>query len=219
MKSSRTLLTLAVLAAASPAFANTALTIDFESTPGYAVPVLSHYAAQGATFSDGALALSNDVLGPYFSNAPTPNNTDPLAGTVMFVDPGASNAVLNIAGGSPLLTGFVSQVSVDYASTVDAFGVVQVFAGLNGTGQRLARISLSENQIDSNCTGSAFCNWQNITLAFAGTGQSLVFSNNAGNIAFDNISLSAVPEPEGYVLLLAGLAGLGFVARRRSTQP
>lgn len=217
MKPCRSLLTLAALAAAVPSFANSPLTIDFEASSGYAVAVLDTYAPLGASFSDGALALSNDVLGPYFSNAPTPGTADPFAGTVMFVDPGAANAVLNIAGGvgpSPL-TGFVNAVSMDYASTVDAFSVVQIFAGLNGSGQRLGKISVAENQIDSHCSSSAFCNWQNITLTFQGTARSMVFSSNGGNIAFDNIQITAVPEPETFAMLLAGLVAVGFMTRRR----
>lgn len=212
----RTLLALAALAAAAPSLASIPLTIDFEAATSF-TPVLNTYAATGATFSDSALALSNDALGPYFSNAPTPGTSDPFAGTVMFVDPASANAWLNIAGGSfaSPLTGFINEVSLDFASTVNAFSVVQIFAGLNGTGQRLGKIGLGENQIDSNCSSSAFCNWQNITLTFQGTAQSLVFSSNGGNIAFDNIRVTAVPEPKTYAMLLAGLAAVGFMARRR----
>lgn len=208
---------LAALAASAPSFANSPLSIDFEASPGYGVPVLNTYASIGASFTDGALALTNDAIGPYFSNAPTPGTADSLAGTVMFVDPASAGAVLNIAGGngaSPL-TGFVGTVSLDYASKVDAFSVVQIFAGLNGTGQRLGKIALGESQIDSHCSSSPLCNWQNITLTFKGTAQSMVFSSNGGNIAFDNIRITAVPEPETYAMLLAGLAAVGFMARRR----
>ena len=65
------------------------------------------------------------------------------------------------------------------------------------------------------CSSSAFCNWQKITLTFQGTAQSMVFSSNGGNIAFDNIQITAVPEPETYAMLLAGWVAVGFMTRRR----
>ena len=209
-------LSVAVLSAATPAVANTSITLDFEAAPSFA-SVGALYAAQGISFTDPALALANDAAGLYFLNANTPGSSDPLAGTVMFVNSAESSATLNLAvgGGQQAITGFVGQVSFDFASTADAFNLVQVFAGLNGTGQRLAKISLSENQLDSGCTGTAFCHWQTVTMSFDGTAQSVVFASNGGTIAYDNISLTAVPEPQTYVLLLAGLLGVGFVARRR----
>ncbi|HEY6043569.1 MAG TPA: PEP-CTERM sorting domain-containing protein, partial [Nitrosospira sp.] len=33
----------------------------------------------------------------------------------------------------------------------------------------------------------------------------------------DNVSVSAVPEPESYAMLLAGLSLMGFMGRRRKT--
>jgi hypothetical protein len=44
------------------------------------------------------------------------------------------------------------------------------------------------------------------------------FHNLGGDLRgalLDNVSVSAVPEPETYAMLLAGLAGLGGIARRR----
>jgi hypothetical protein len=41
--------------------------------------------------------------------------------------------------------------------------------------------------------------------------------NSPGQAAYSgNISIAAIPEPETYVMMLAGLMAVGFVARRRS---
>ena len=45
-------------------------------------------------------------------------------------------------------------------------------------------------------------------LEFSGSGV-------LGNTSIDNVVLTAVPEPETYAMLLAGLGLLGFMARRR----
>ena len=50
---------------------------------------------------------------------------------------------------------------------------------------------------------------QSSTLHFAGMQES------ASGMALDNVSVTAVPEPETYAMLLAGLGLMGAVARRR----
>jgi len=47
------------------------------------------------------------------------------------------------------------------------------------------------------------------------TGGLLAINNSSGNWRFDNISVSAVPEPHSVALLLAGLVMVGAAARRR----
>jgi len=47
------------------------------------------------------------------------------------------------------------------------------------------------------------------------TGGLLPINNSSGNWRFDNISVSAVPEPHSVALLLAGLVMVGAAARRR----
>ena len=56
------------------------------------------------------------------------------------------------------------------------------------------------------------------TSSYIGTGSGY---STGGTMRFDNVTISGtalapVPEPETYALMLAGLAGIGFVARRRS---
>lgn len=44
------------------------------------------------------------------------------------------------------------------------------------------------------------------------------FSANYSGVVLDNVSVTAVPEPQTYAMLLAGLGLMGAIARRRSKQ-
>lgn len=56
------------------------------------------------------------------------------------------------------------------------------------------------------------------TFSFAGFTNlaSVRWTNTASYHQFDNINVAAVPEPETYALMLAGLGLIGFAARRRA---
>lgn len=45
------------------------------------------------------------------------------------------------------------------------------------------------------------------------------FRNTAAKYHLDNVSVTVVPEPETYAMMIAGLGLLGFVARRRLKSP
>jgi hypothetical protein len=51
-----------------------------------------------------------------------------------------------------------------------------------------------------------------VTLSFAGDG-----NTGSGYSYIDNVTISAIPEPESYAMLLAGLGAIGFMSRRRRT--
>ena len=91
----------AAVLAASPAFAITPITLDFEGAAGYVNAIGNFYNGGtdslgqsgpnvGVSFTDAAVALSNDVDFQYYSNAPSPL-------TVMFAFD--SSAFMNRAEG------------------------------------------------------------------------------------------------------------------------
>lgn len=195
--------------AASPAIAQT-FTLDFEGAAGYVNPVLEFYNGGtdslgqtgpnlGVSFSEAAVALSNDVLGPYFSNAPSPI-------TVMYA--ADATAVMNVAAG------IVGNLSFQFSAGQSVANAVTVWSGLNGTGIALASTNLPANA-SAGCVDTAFCNFDIGTVVFDGIGQSVSFGGGSPNVLFDDITVTAVPEPGTYAMLLAGLAAIGLLARRR----
>ena len=84
-------------------------------------------------------------------------------------------------------------------------------------------LSLGSTQLDTvTAVGGASTDWQLRTVSFTNTvvGTALTFaafgtSDGVGGY-LDNITLSAVPEPMTWGLMLAGFAMVGFAARRRA---
>lgn len=161
----------------------------------------------GVSFSSTSLGLIDADAGGggNFANEPTPNTI------LFFLD--ASSAILNMAAG--FTTGF----SFFYTSSTAA--TVSVWDGLNATGSLLGSISLGA-QYDSSCSGDpsgSFCNWTAGGVAFSGTAKSIDFGGTANQTGYDNITFGsatpAIPEPETYAMMLAGLGLMGFLARRR----
>ncbi len=195
--------------AAAPALAQP-VTLDFEGAAGYVNPILDFYNGGtdslgqsgpnlGISFLAGAVALSNDALGPYYAGAPSPL-------TVMYA--ADTTAIMNVAAG------MAGGLSFQYAAASAVLDAVKIYSGLNATGTLLASASLFGNAAIA-CTGPAFCRFDPTSVMFAGVARSISFAGGTPNVLFDNISVTVVPEPGTYALLLAGLGVVGFLVSRR----
>jgi hypothetical protein len=194
------------LFAATPAFAADTL-IDFETVTSFA-SIGEYYnggadsagaigPALGVSFTGDALALANDFE-TYFSHAPSPLGV---------LAPVGADATLNVA------LGFTDAISFWYSSSAFV-SQINVWSGLGGTGEILASFNLVANATHG-CSDSAYCRFDQLSSTFAGTAHSVSFGNAAGVAAFDDIRITAVPEPTTALMLSLGLAGL-FLSRRRA---
>lgn len=199
----------ALAAAATTAQAATPVVIDLETPTSFA-SIAAHYDGGtdsagvagpnlGAAFGDDLLALRNDDAGPYFSHAPTPLG-------VMFVAGPA--ATLNIAAG------FTGAIALSYSSSDFVLQGVNVYSGLNATGKLLASFNLVDNAQAGGCADAPFCRFDQLSSSFSGVARSISFANATNVAAFDDIRISAVPEPTTALMLALGLSTL-MLARRR----
>jgi hypothetical protein len=162
----------------------------------------------GVSFSTNSLAIVQGAPGSNIGGLPSPV-------TAAFFLGGAANT-MNVAKGFTGLSFFYSAVNNP--------GFVNIYDGLDGTGNVLATINLPTTPNgggDPACNFNNFCPFVPVGVTFNGIAKSVDFGGSANQIVFDNIEITlvsrtTVPEPASVLGLLAiGALGAGSALTRK----
>ena len=169
--------------------------LDFEGV-GSQAQIIDFY--NGGTDSLGNSGVNYGI--EFGSNTLGLTESEPLANfsgqpsgeTVMFFLSGT--AILNYAPGFD--TGFSF-----YYTTVSFTGSVEVFDGLNATGNLLGSLSINALGVGPD-VANPFSNWEASSLGFAGIAKSINFGGTVNQVGYDNITFGStipdiIPSPPG----------------------
>ena len=203
-------------------FENIATTYPF---PNNSVFVQGYYnggtSSAGTSGTNHGIQFSSNSLVICLNNPGISCSNTSRGGLAPGSDEGAlfflsgSESIMNIAAGFD--TGF----SFNYVS-LSFSGSVEVYDGLNGTGNLLATLNLTPNAGSCPGYGAQFCPFGPFGVTFDGIARSVSFGGVANQIVFDDITFGSdvpggdVPEPAVLGLLGFGLFGLAAFRRRNA---
>lgn len=197
-------LTLIAGAAQAASFTNTTGLVPPHSTETFDSIAPANYTPAGSLFS-GMTFGSNMYVNKDFSGVPgfagngIANFYSPIDGviptTVTFSTP-VSAAAFSVLT-NPTTPGSSTFIASLGSSPVEVYSVLTCVPGIGGC------------PAVSQYVGFTGITFDKITFIPAGVGEKMVI---------DNLQIAAIPEPETYAMMLAGLGLLGFVARRRKQE-
>lgn len=239
MKISKILLTSSLVMtglAAAPAASAAVIYLNFEGIATYPTgsgTVIGNYynggaASNGAVgpnygvqFTTGGQLLCLNTAGTECSNTSKGGQGIPASQFYGLFFPTA-NPTMNVAAGFD--TGF----SFNYTAPFTTGTIVNVYAGLNGTGLLLATLSLPLTTTGTcNTTisqGAQYCPFASASLSFSGIARSVVFGGTVNSQVFDDFTFgstsvgAAVPEPATWGMMILGFGMIGAASRSRKVK-
>jgi hypothetical protein len=194
MKARHIALASALLAIALPASA--AFTLDFEGV-GDLAAINAFY--NGGTDSAGHTGTNYGIQ--FGSNALGVIDKDVGGGTGNFANEPSASTTMSFVEGRAVLNsapGFTGGFSFLYSSTV--MPVVNVYDGLNATGNVIGSLTLNNQATGNGCqggpNGAEFCNWTLASATFSSLAKSIDFGGTENQIGFDNMKFG-VDTPSG----------------------
>ena len=191
----------------SAAHANV-INFDNIDVSGGPVAVTNQYAAQGVTFSSAsAYTVSDGVHAPLTASGL-------LLVSYPFISSPTAGAIFTTQVKATFSTD-VSNVSLIFADT-EIGSVLGSMSAFDFNGNLLGTTGNITTPNNANFGGVAV---GELTLALNYSGiRSVVFNTDSDGAIVDNLSFTpAVPEPEIYAMMVAGLGMTGFFARRRKS--
>lgn len=168
----------------------------------------------GVSFGRNALAICLNTPGVQCSNTSRGGLGDPNSqrGSLFFL--AGSETTMNVAAGFE--TGFSF-----FYTAINQGGSVNVYDGLDGTGNLLATLNLTTTTSSCGPQYSAgFCPFVAAGVNFAGIARSVDWGGVANQIVFDDVTFGSstpgqTPVPGTLALVGLGLAGLTRLRRRQ----
>jgi len=162
-------------------------------------------ASQSRTFSFADLALTNASQLALLVNLAEPGSESPPSVTTA-ASPLATNG--NLAGNITLNVYSAAGVLLEQHMAAAGLTLNQVASGLGGSGIVFGLTPAEQTTLNNTMAANAGNEVFTVGATFA--------NSQGGPETISAIRLvTAIPEPETYALMLAGLGALGFIARRR----